>query len=63
MFEMIDELEPVISEREMMQYKADVARYWRQENPEAFKRLYTKNNQRRTNKKEDDNERVGTDRG
>lgn len=55
MFEMIDELEPVISEREMMQYKADVARHWRQENPEAFKRLWKKNNERRT-KKENDKE-------
>ena len=63
MFEMIDELEPIIPESEMNRYKADCQRYWRQENPEAFKRMYTKNNQRRTNKKEDDNERVGTDRG
>lgn len=56
MFEMIDELEPVISEREMMQYKADVARHWRQENPEAFKRLWKKNNEHRSSKKEDNKE-------
>lgn len=55
MFEMIDELEPIIPEREMMQYKADVARHWRHENPEAFKRLCEKNN-RRMPKKGDTNE-------
>lgn len=56
MFEMIDELEPIIPEREMMQYKADCQRNWRHENPEAFKRLWKKNNQRRPRKGEN-NER------
>lgn len=56
MFEMIDELEPIIPEREMMRYKADCNRNWRQENPEAFKRLWKKNNRRRP-RKVDDNER------
>lgn len=58
MFEMIDELEPIIPEREMNKYYADQQRNWRQENPEAFKRLYTKNNQRRS-KKEGEDERLG----
>ena len=52
MFEMIDELEPIIPESEMNRYKADSQRYWRQENPEAFKRLWKKNNRRRPKKGE-----------
>ena len=64
MFEMIDELEPIIPESEMRKYYNSMNYKWRRENPEAYKLLYTKyNNKRRTNKKEDDNERVGTDRG
>lgn len=55
MFEMIDELEPLIPEQEMKRYYADHARRWRRDNPEAFKRLYTKNNLRRK-KKDDINE-------
>lgn len=52
MFEMIDELEPVITDKEIKQYKADCQRNWRQENPEAFKRLWKKNNRRRPKKGE-----------
>ena len=62
MFEMIDELEPIIPESEMNRYKADCQRYWRQENPEAFKRLWKKNNRRRP-KKGEHNERDVVDRG
>lgn len=63
MFEMIDELEPIIPEREMRKYYNGMQYNWRYENPEAYKLLYTKYNQRKSSKKEDDNERMGTDRG
>lgn len=52
MFEMIDELEPIIPESEMMRYKADRQRNWCHENPEAFKRLWKKRNQHRRKKGE-----------
>lgn len=57
MFEMIDELEPIIPESEMRKYYNSMNYNWRRENPEAYKLLYTKYNNKRRSKKGERNER------
>ena len=44
MFQMIDELEPIIPEREMNALHALTHRIWTKNNPEAHKAIYDRRN-------------------
>ena len=56
MFEMIDALEPIIPERGMNRTKALRRHIWAKDNPEAWRAIVKKQNDKR---KGDNHERVG----
>lgn len=59
LFEMIDELEPLIPEAEIKKTKALQSHIWTRDHPEEWRRIVKKRNDKRQ-KKGEKHERVGT---
>lgn len=57
MFEMIDDLEPIIPESEMNALRAAAHHIWKKDNPEAYKEIVRRYNAKLSTKKEDKHER------
>lgn len=53
MFEMIDELEPIIPQQEMNALNYSRLRVWQHEHPDLYKAIVKRNNDKRTIRKEE----------